>query len=512
MTSRKLVSSPTQKLLTLFNDQWNFRIRRLPSLLEFDRMLIDFSRWRLRLSRQTPALIVTREDYGTMPTQQLYDSIQDTISLSKWDNEYMVLILVEGDVRELRDIPSAYYNFAFIGYREMESIINSRHPLAELRDNLAPQLLFSTLAPYETTAPVSGGRFFGREGEIQRLLQSPETNFLILGIRRIGKTSLMKEVRERMTLEYDPDEAKPIIYLDCSDITSTRQFLAEVIQRMDVREHQRLDRQQNLSSYFVRFFERMHKRFRRIPVLLLDEIDQLILQQRGEERELLRVLRNVAMSGHCRYIMAGFRWAKQEIRQFESPLLSFAEPIKLGELTLKQAREMIVVPMTNLGVTFESEQQIVGQIYQETAGLPLLLQNYCRVLVERLDMLPSNERTITLDSLAQVHTDDRVTGFLLESFDESTTPIEKACVFAIVLMQRGDTRPFTLEDIDAALAKHDINLTLDQLEASCKQLELVGTWYRSGQEMRFIAPVFPTLLMQRTKLKHALWKLQQELS
>ncbi|MEZ4613924.1 MAG: hypothetical protein R2867_00215 [Caldilineaceae bacterium] len=66
-------------------------------------------------------------------------------------------------------------------------------------NRLSQQVSLSVLSPYETSKPVTGSRFFGREAEVRRIISS-DANFAIMGIRRIGKTSLLKEIGERYTI------------------------------------------------------------------------------------------------------------------------------------------------------------------------------------------------------------------------------------------------------------------------------------------------------------------------
>ena len=107
-------------------------------------------------------------------------------------------------------------------------------------DLVSEQISLATLAPYETRSPVSGSRFFGRDYEISRILNKPDTNFAILGIRRIGKTSMLHQIlheleKERQTQPSggEEKEGRPIVYLDCSDLTSSYDFVREAVRQLN---------------------------------------------------------------------------------------------------------------------------------------------------------------------------------------------------------------------------------------------------------------------------------------
>ena len=108
----------------------------------------------------------------------------------------VVFVLLEGAGAPLRQQPWRLANPVVVvdGDDEARVSVIRAGPVGELLDFISAQLPLATLAPYETRAPVSGSRFFGRDYEISKILANPDTNFVILGIRRIGKTSLLHEI------------------------------------------------------------------------------------------------------------------------------------------------------------------------------------------------------------------------------------------------------------------------------------------------------------------------------
>lgn len=144
-------------------------------------------------------------------------------------------MLFDGDSEAIiRSTISLSYRrrFVFIDTQAQLRVQSSRRPSGDLRDIICTQIPISMLSPYETAAPVTGSRFFGREYEISRILERPNTNHLILGIRRIGKTSLLKEVERR--LREDEGESSPhIIYLDCSDLVSADDYIQAVVRKLN---------------------------------------------------------------------------------------------------------------------------------------------------------------------------------------------------------------------------------------------------------------------------------------
>jgi hypothetical protein len=243
-------------------------------------------------------------------------------------------------------------------------------------------------------------------------------------------------------------------------------------------------------------------------VFFLDEIDNLVIMQRGSW-DLFRMLRASANTGACQYIMAGFREAMREQYILDSPFYNFAQEIRLSEFTRKQAQELILTPMENLRVKLQARDEVVGRIYEETAGHPNLIQYYCMILLRRLDM--SGKRVISPESLLDVYADEGFKSHLLTSFMQNTENREKALVYAVLLGQdaahgRGFSYPF----LDAALRKRGIVLPQAALDEATNVLTLAGILQRKGKEFFFTSPVFTRVLRQTYDLEYLFRKVKEE--
>ena len=181
------------------------------------------------------------------------------------------------------------------------------------------------------------------------------------GLRRIGKTSLLRET-ERILREQE--ESARVVYLECSDLLSTDDYIREVVRKLNPRELPRLELQKYV-FFFPNFLERMSKQFKSKIIFLLDEVDNLVIMQRGDW-ELFRMLRASANKGACQYIIAGFREAMREQYMLDSPFYNFAQEIRLSEFSRQQAHNLIVTPMENLRVRVRSEDVIGAGVMPAT--------------------------------------------------------------------------------------------------------------------------------------------------
>ncbi|MBN1147174.1 MAG: AAA family ATPase [Anaerolineales bacterium] len=492
------------RLLRQFSEELGYAVSEGKPVLGYELFDIDLSSWKLRLSNRTPVIWVQHADLEQDSPQHLMQSLGDVMREAKLSRQ-IVLVLLDGNSQPLfRYKSSPTYNLVLIDAEAQRQVTRSRRPSGELLDIISAQIPISNLSPYETRAPVTGSRFFGREYETSRIIANPDTNHAILGIRRIGKTSLLREIERILKESHDPTQ---VVYLECSDLLSSDDYIREVVRKLNPRELPRLHMQKYV-FFFPDFLERMSRANKTKLIFLLDEVDNLVIVQRGDW-ELFRMLRASANKGACQYIMAGFREAMREQYLLDSPFYNFAQEVRLSEFTRQQAHNLIVTPMENLRVRIRSKDEVVGRIYEETAGHPNLIQYYCMILLRYLDQ--TGQREIGPNSLIDVYADEGFKSHLLTSFMQNTENREKALVYAILkAMDESGPRGFSHAFIDAALRKGGVVLPQDDIDEACNILALAGVIHRKGKEYFFTSPVFTKVLQQSYDLEYLFRKIKEE--
>ena len=492
------------ELLRLLHEELGYAVRSGKPSLGYQTFYVDLASWKLRLTSRTPVIWVQTKDLDGVSSQHLMQSLGDVLRERNLTRQ-IVLVLIDGNSFPLfRHKTNLDHNLVLIGAEEQKNVIHSRRPSGELLDMISAQVPISYLSPYETRAPVTGSRFFGREHEISRILANPDTNHAILGIRRIGKTSLLRET-ERILIEREA--VARVVYLECSDLLSTDDYIREVVRKLNPRELPRLEMQKYV-FFFPNFLERMSKQLKSKIIFLLDEVDNLVIMQRGDW-ELFRMLRASSNKGACQYIIAGFREAMREQYMLDSPFYNFTQEIRLSEFTRQQARQLIVTPMENLRVRFRNEEEVIGRIYEETAGHPNLIQYYCLILLRHLDQ--TGGREISPKSLIDVYSDEGFTSHLLTSFMQNTENREKALIYVLMISTRNaGSKGFTQEQIDDVLRKQGILLPQKDIDEACNVLTLAGVIHRKGKEYYFTSPVFTKVLQQTYDLDYLFRKVKDE--
>ena len=512
---RTILAKDIPLLLRYLTDKYGYRVCPRGAVLDYELFQVDLSSLKLSISREAPVIWVREAEAQHKSARYIYESLQDTVNQSHLGRQ-VVIVLVDGNGAALRQLfARSYQHIAIIDAPIQDSVVKSGRPIGELLDAITAQISLSTLAPYETRSPVSGSRFFGRDFEVAKVLDHPDTNYAILGIRRIGKTSLLKQIEHELDARLytakpgdNEDRGQPVVYIDCSGLDTSNDFIREAMRHLSPRDLLRLERHQDPWFFFPSFLERMRLKYQTRVVFLLDEIDNLLIRQRGSW-DLLRAMRASANQNACQYIVAGFSEALKEQHDQNSPFFNFAEEIRLNEFTRRQASDLIVTPMDHLRVRFRNRDEVVARIYDETAGLPNLIQYYCTILLRKMD--ETGEREISPDSLIDVYNDEGFRSHLVDSFLTNTGNCEKCIVYALLLELGDKTRSgFSQEVVDDALQKRGIVLSHNQLIEACNVLVLAGILHRKLRDFSFASRVFVKVLEQTTDVEHLFRKVREE--
>jgi hypothetical protein len=477
----------------------------------FETFEVDLSDWSLSLTDTNPCVWVRASALEDLTMPRLADSLRDVVRERGWQNS-TVLLFVDGQARKLRAyLPQALPTFVIINQAQQTRIQNAHSPTATTLDVLVRQMPLSQLAPYETSKPVTGSRFFGRKRQIDHVIRHPSTSYLFIGIRRIGKTSLLKEIKRRMD-RLDPPGKDQIrrLYVDCTVINSEQEFLQTLVAELDPFEQKNLLRG---AAQAKRYQNLMFDRFAELHggplTILVDELDRLLahISDRGS---LFDVLRSVSIAGKARFIMAGFRRAIAASTNKMSPFYNMGATIRLGRLTRSEVEHMVLAPMERLRIEFQDRDGVVNRIYRETAGLPNYVQFYCKALLEQLD--EQRRRTIREDDLRSVFENREFRDFVLDTFISNTEPLERALVYALVAENEGlNGRRFSQRLMDQILKKRKLALKYERLDRACRNLEVAGVFNQDKKDFEFAAPLFQHMLRETRDVEFLFEKAREEI-
>ena len=251
--------------------------------------------------------------------------------------------------------------------------------------------------PYISGGPVrEPDMFFGREELLKRIINTLHNNSIMIhGPQRIGKTSLLYQLADRLRAASDPDYVFIPALIDLEGTVQEEFFhtlMEEILEDCQPYLTERLPLAYNEKggqaythrdfagdlSMLIGHLRQNNDRQVRL-ILLLDEVDvmnhydQLIQQQ----------LRRIFMKTFARNlgaVVAGVHIDK-EWRRLESPWYNFFVEMELPPLSREEAIRLITEPVKGV---YSYEDEAVEAIWEHSQGHPQLVQQLCLEAVNRL--------------------------------------------------------------------------------------------------------------------------------
>jgi len=245
--------------------------------------------------------------------------------------------------------------------------------------------------PFVAGPPVlDPGLFIGRDELIDRVLATvPNNSLLLLGERRIGKTSMLYQLRSRLPDLDHPRFCFVPVPIDLQGVAED-DFFATVAEAVgEAVGDETMTAARAADGYDSR--ELMRDLRRLLPtvscpdgrqakvVLLLDEIDEL----NGYSHRTNQRLRSLFMRGFADQLVAvaaGVGIAREWDHE-GSPWYNFFEELEVGPLDADAARRLVTGP---LGGVIAIDDEAVDRLLREAEGRPYILQKLALAVVQRL--------------------------------------------------------------------------------------------------------------------------------
>jgi DNA-binding winged helix-turn-helix (wHTH) protein len=343
------------------------------------------------------------------------------------------------------------------GYRLLAAV--------ETRDAVSswsPDNAGMAVLPFVVGQWVRGERFYGRTTQISEILDGPRNCIWLLGTRRIGKTSLLKQVE--FIAESDADRHYMPIFWDFQGASTPGELHLNFADAL-------LDADERLARVGISLADveaddlfvslellRRQLRARNLKLLLLcDEVEELIGLHR-QDASLLRKLRHTMQSREdIRTVLASTirLWALAEHKDDTSPFLhGFAPPLYIERLPDAEARALIEQSHLDAGQRPRYAEGVIESIQRHCDNHPYLVQLVCKRYFETGELD---------DAIEQVATDRMVSYFF--SVDFEMLSAAEDCVVRIIAGQSGATRDAVLEEC---------SLSPDLLDSSLQRLQNLG--------------------------------------
>jgi hypothetical protein len=329
-----------------------------------------------------------------------------------------------------------------------------------------PSPVLHTRNPFIVGSWVRGEDFFGRASLIREVLDGQRHSLWVLGARRLGKTSLLKELEHRV--QRSRDSPFVALYWDLQGSRDARGLAETLLSSVEDAEGFRratdvsVEELESLpvADMLATLVRRTVRSGWRLMVLV-DEAEELLVVGRSDPSVLARMRRVLSRGRDVRTVMTATRLLARlddEARLATSPFLQgFIPPVYLTPLDPAECRELLA----RGGFAADEVETMV----ERSACHPFLVQ----LLASRL--FESRDLAATLDQLAA---DDMVANFFAVDF-QTLDEAERA-----LLSEVAREGPRTRRELAAATGSAE-----DALEVPLYGLTMLGYLVRAGEAFRF---------------------------
>jgi hypothetical protein len=339
---------------------------------------------------------------------------------------------------------------------------------------LARQLKVTRISPYQTRGGITRpAAFFGREQLLARVLNREPGNYLLVGGRQLGKTSLMKAIERRFA-------GHPHVhchYVSLRDHRLGARLAAELGAAADT-PIERL-----VAQLAARAGERR-------LLLLIDESDLFLREEAQSGYAQLAALRSLSEEGRCHFMLAGF-WDLYQATaiDYASPIRNFGEVISLGGLEHDACVALATEPLARLGIRF-ADPSLVERLVMACGHRANLVAILCQ---HGLEQLERGERELDEARVERaMHSDallDALAGWARLSPDPAACTLDRVIVYRVA-EQSGAGRPLTLPGLLDELAAAGVTVGAEALRSAFSRLQLAYVLRREGDGYAFAVPLF----------------------
>ncbi|HHH53393.1 MAG TPA: ATP-binding protein [Bacteroidetes bacterium] len=352
---------------------------------------------------------------------------------------------------------------------------SNENVLNTISDIFSRHLTLNFISPYQANQSVdNSSMFFGREQLIMTVTQREPKNYLIVGARRVGKSSLLKALHRKIKNNRDIES----FYLTLSHSNLEQKLIEEVLELNDISTFRAL-------KLYLKKQKKKH-------IFFIDEVDDFIEEDRKNNYNILKILREMSEEKYVFFVLAGFWQLYQSKWEYQSPLLNFGEMMEIAELEIDACRSLIIQPMKSMGINFESEK-LVEKIIFKLGQKAQLISLICHILVDIVSKSP-DKYCITETDIKMALNHDKITKELGKWTKLARNPkdniLQKIIIYS---MLEHDT--FNLYDIDCFLKKQSLHINHEDIEYNLELLVLSFYLKEENHQFSFRIPRQRELLL-----------------
>ncbi|MDD5391642.1 MAG: AAA family ATPase [Thiothrix sp.] len=355
--------------------------------------------------------------------------------------------------------------------KQITELLLSPHAETALAKIMSEQLSLKQISPYQIGGGVNKeALFFGRRELISQIVNRDPANYLLVGGRQMGKSTLLKALERRYA---DNPQVQCHYHTLSNEVMVPR--LARALQLPDT----------DSAETFAAVLEQRIRDTGQRYIFLIDEADRFIEHEQAQGYPILNVFRRLSEQGNCSFILAGFWQLYQHaVLDYQSPLRNFGEVLEVGALERDACIQLAILPMQTMSLGYASDA-IVQNMVQACGQRANLIAYVCHQLIQNL---PAQQRTITAGDIHQVLS-SRDMGKRFEGWSVGNNEQEQRYDRLVVYSTIGK-EGFSTGELIKQLEEQNLVFDAAELERTLSRLELAFILTRESNRWRYRIPLF----------------------
>ncbi len=372
-------------------------------------------------------------------------------------------------------------NIVIFGPHLISQIVRAARPVDVINNAVLQQSDLTKVSPFILSNATPTRMFFGRATEAATILSTVSTNSVaLLGSRRIGKTSLLRQVRQEL---HDANFLP--FFGDCQTVKTWEDFAALAKMEWGAETAHNF-RPQQLKGLVRTLGAGSEKPV----VILLDEIDQLLEWDRTHEEDsvpeaFFRACRSLSQEGAVQFVFSGERTIAQRIWDPQSPHWNFCRPLALTQLTRDAATSLLIQPLKAIGIRIADEAHFGAEAWRLTSGHPQIGQFLGDRLVRRLDAFSNrHELQLSAEDIAAVAETYEYAEHYLNTYWGQANSLEREISLVVA------SAPTPVDELLSKIRGRHPELDEGKLQTALRMLQIYGLIIEEEGQLRLRAAWF----------------------
>ena len=307
-------------------------------------------------------------------------------------------------------------------------------------------LLLKDISPYQVNSGVTNeSNFFGRVEIIRDIISKENANYIIVGARQLGKSSIIKALERR----YEGSSK-----IECYSFTmEDENIIAEMATALGMSVDASLDD-------VVATLSTAKKK----SIFLIDEADKFVKNEKKSEYRVTEAFRKLSQEGKATFVLTGF-WTLyfSVTSDYHSPLKNFGELIKLEGLDEEACRDLMREPMKRIGVSYEDES-IVENLITLCGKRPNLIAITCNEVLKNLEGKVISQKDID-EVVENSSLEEYLKGWGSMSSNAEDNQLDRVIIYLTL-----EQESFRLADVVEMLKERGVEVNANRIKESLERL------------------------------------------